>query len=82
MIVEETIDQALSRPAKRLLRAVFELAIAPRFCFEHDFQLADHVQIKSASLENGLLQVDLYAGRARSDEAPSDTHNGRQECRP
>ena len=27
--------------------------------FERHFQLADHVQIKGASLENGLLQVDL-----------------------
>ena len=27
--------------------------------FERSFQLADHVQIKGASLENGLLQVDL-----------------------
>jgi molecular chaperone IbpA len=27
--------------------------------FERNFQLADHVQIKGASLENGLLQVDL-----------------------
>ena len=50
--------------------------------FERHFQLADHVQIKGASLENGLLQVDLLAGRTRSDEAPSDTHNNRQECRP
>lgn len=27
--------------------------------FERNFQLADHVQIKGACLENGLLQVDL-----------------------
>ena len=27
--------------------------------FERNFQLAEHVQIKGASLENGLLQVDL-----------------------
>ena len=27
--------------------------------FERSFQLAGHVQIKGASLENGLLQVDL-----------------------
>ena len=27
--------------------------------FERNFQLADHVQITGASLENGLLQVDL-----------------------
>ena len=27
--------------------------------FERNFQLADHVQVKSANLENGLLRVDL-----------------------
>ena len=27
--------------------------------FERGFQLADHVQVKGASLENGLLNVDL-----------------------
>ena len=27
--------------------------------FERNFQLADHVQVKGASLENGLLHVDL-----------------------
>ncbi len=27
--------------------------------FERIFQLADHVQVKSASIENGLLHVDL-----------------------
>ena len=27
--------------------------------FERHFQLADHVQVKGASLENGLLHVDL-----------------------
>jgi molecular chaperone IbpA len=27
--------------------------------FERSFQLADHVQVKGASLENGLLHVDL-----------------------
>jgi molecular chaperone IbpA len=27
--------------------------------FEHTFQLADHVQVKGARLENGLLDIDL-----------------------
>ena len=27
--------------------------------FERSFQLADHVQVKGATLENGLLHVDL-----------------------
>jgi len=36
--------------------------------FERAFQLADFVQVKNASLENGLLHVDLVA-RFRSQEA-------------
>jgi len=28
--------------------------------FERRFQLADHVEVKGASLENGLLHVDLF----------------------
>ena len=27
--------------------------------FERSFQLADHVQVKGANLENGLLHIDL-----------------------
>ena len=27
--------------------------------FERRFQLADHVEVKGASLENGLLHIDL-----------------------
>jgi molecular chaperone IbpA len=27
--------------------------------FERRFQLADHVEVKNASLENGLLHIDL-----------------------
>jgi molecular chaperone IbpA len=27
--------------------------------FERKFQLADHVQVKGASLENGLLHIDV-----------------------
>ena len=50
--------------------------------FERNFQLADHVQIKGASLENGLLQVDLFASSPGGDEAPGDPHNDRQEGRP
>ena len=50
--------------------------------FERNFQLADHVQIKGASLENGLLQVDLFPSSPGGDEAPGDPHNDRQEGRP
>jgi molecular chaperone IbpA len=38
--------------------AVLYKGIAER-TFERGFQLADHVQVKGASLENGLLHVDL-----------------------
>ena len=38
--------------------AVLYRGIAAR-SFERVFQLADHVQVKNASLENGLLHVDL-----------------------
>src|SRR5499427_6740108 len=37
---------------------VLHQGIAAR-AFERVFQLADHVQVKNASLENGLLHVDL-----------------------
>lgn len=37
---------------------VLHRGIAAR-SFERNFQLADHVEVKSASLENGLLHVDL-----------------------
>ena len=39
-------------------REVLYQGIAAR-AFERVFQLADHVQVKSAALENGLLHVDL-----------------------
>ena len=39
-------------------REVLYQGIAAR-AFERRFQLADHVYVKSASLENGLLHVDL-----------------------
>jgi len=39
-------------------REVLYQGIAAR-TFERVFQLADHVQVKSAALENGLLHVDL-----------------------
>ncbi|MEX2318735.1 MAG: Hsp20 family protein [Bauldia sp.] len=39
-------------------RAFLYRGIAAR-AFERRFQLADHVEVKGASLENGLLHVDL-----------------------
>ncbi|HWI67176.1 MAG TPA: Hsp20 family protein [Nitrospiraceae bacterium] len=40
------------------IRDVLYQGIAAR-TFERSFQLADHVEVKGASLENGLLHVDL-----------------------
>ncbi len=45
-------------PAKEGKREVLHQGIAAR-AFERRFQLADHVQVVGASLENGLLHVDL-----------------------
>ena len=47
--------------------------------FERSFQLADHVQIKGAGLENGAAAGGPLAGGPRGDEAQGDTHNDRQE---
>ena len=38
--------------------------------FERAFQLADFVMVKNASLENGLLHVDLVPRDPRGQEAP------------
>jgi molecular chaperone IbpA len=45
-------------PVGRSARDVLYQGIAAR-TFERSFQLADHVEVKGASLENGLLHVDL-----------------------
>lgn len=48
--------------------------------FERHFQIADHVRVTQAKLENGLLHVDLVreipeAKKARSIKIESDSHN-------
>ena len=53
--------------------------------FERSFQLADYVQVKGASLENGLLHVDLVreipeAMKPRA--VPITSSSKRQEVRP
>jgi Hsp20/alpha crystallin family len=45
-------------PVGRSARDVLYQGIAAQ-TFERSFQLADHVEVKGASLENGLLHVDL-----------------------
>ena len=49
---------ARSRPTREKTGDVLYQGIAAR-TFERSFQLADYVEVKGASLENGLLHVDL-----------------------
>ena len=50
---EKTANQNNTEKAEVLYRGIASRA------FERQFQLADFVQVKNASLENGLLHVDL-----------------------
>lgn len=50
---EKTANENTEGQAEVLYRGIAARA------FERVFQLADHVQVKNASLENGLLHVDL-----------------------
>ena len=55
--------------------------------FERRFQLADHVEIQSASLKNGLLHIDLLreipeaASRAASISLPRSRRQSRSKPR-
>ena len=51
-------DIVIARACPELFGALVIMCIAARN-FERSFQLADHVQVKGASLENGLLHIDL-----------------------
>ena len=42
----------------KMLEIIFHQGIAARN-FERKFQLADHIEITGAQLENGLLHIDL-----------------------
>mgnify|MGYP004720696471 CR=1 FL=1 len=53
-----TIRGAKEAPADDAKREVLHQGIAAR-AFERRFQLADYVQVTGASLEHGLLHVDL-----------------------
>ena len=55
---ENTLTIKGSKQTKEESGEVLYQGIAAR-AFERVFQLADHVQVKNASLENGLLHVDL-----------------------
>ena len=52
--------------------------------FERRFQLADHVEVRSAHLENGLLHIDLVreipeAMKARKIAIGTDTNDGAKQ---
>ncbi|WOJ90704.1 Hsp20 family protein [Methylocapsa polymorpha] len=49
----ETLSESGAQKAEMLYRGIAARA------FERRFQLADHVQVTGASLENGLLHIDL-----------------------
>ena len=53
-----TVSGAKNEAAEGEGKEVLYRGIAAR-SFERRFQLADHVEVKGASLENGLLHVDL-----------------------
>jgi molecular chaperone IbpA len=55
---ESTLTIRGEKQAKTEAKGVLYQGIAAR-AFERVFQLADFVQVKGASLENGLLHVDL-----------------------
>lgn len=56
---EQQVLKVVGRKAKKEADATYlHRGIATRD-FEHKFQLADHVKVTNAQLENGLLVVDL-----------------------
>ncbi|MEM9705854.1 MAG: Hsp20 family protein [Pseudomonadota bacterium] len=55
---ENSLSIIGKRPEADAERAFLHQGIAGR-SFERRFQLADHVKIRGASLENGLLNIDL-----------------------
>ncbi|GAB4535759.1 MAG: Hsp20 family protein [Parvularculaceae bacterium] len=55
---ENTLKITGERPAEENERTYLHQGIAGR-SFERRFQLADHVRVDKASLENGLLNIDL-----------------------
>ena len=62
--------RALSRPDHR--------GIAAR-TFERNYQLAEHVAVKRARLENGLLHVD-FVRETGGDEASGDPNHELQQA--
>lgn len=55
---QNNLTISASKQADEQPRTYLHQGIAAR-SFERRFQLADHVQVKSATIENGLLHIDL-----------------------
>ena len=73
-----TVKGEKQRRSERRNGEVLYRGIAAR-AFERRFQLADHVEVKGANLENGLLHVDLVREIPEA-EAPPHRHRRRQSC--
>jgi molecular chaperone IbpA len=57
-VANDTLTVAASKAKEQGTRRYLHQGIAAR-SFQRQFQLADHVKVKAARLENGLLHVDL-----------------------
>ena len=57
-VKEQTLTVAGARKSEEKERQYLHRGIAAR-AFERRFQLADHVEVKGADLQDGLLHVDL-----------------------
>jgi molecular chaperone IbpA len=57
-VKEQTLTVAGSKKSEEKERAYLHRGIAAR-SFERRFQLADHVEVKGANLQDGLLHIDL-----------------------
>ena len=57
-VKEQTLSVLGEKKPEDKERQFLHRGIAAR-AFERRFQLADHVEVKGASLENGLLHIDL-----------------------
>lgn len=55
---QNNLTISANKPSEDKARTYLHQGIAAR-SFERRFQLADHVQVKSATIENGLLHIDL-----------------------
>lgn len=78
-----TISGKRTEPAEGITRKFVHRGIAER-SFERRFQLADHVRVEGARLENGLLCVDLVreipeAAKPRKIAITGATTNGAAE---